>query len=307
MAVPNPTKISLDELIALQVPARTLDLQVRNVRARQAGQHLSAVKGRGMEFSESRVYQPGDDVRNIDWPVTARTGDTHTKLFTEEKERPVLISLDARPGMFFATRGRFKSVLGAEFAALLSWAALQAGDRVGGELFWMGAHREYRPGRGKRSLLHLLQGISQLQPEPSSADPADSMEGAIGRMRQIAHPGSLVCLISDFRGFDRRAESHLVQIARHNRVILVHLYDQLELQLPGQGRFRVAQEQRSISLASGDPKLQQAYTSRYESRVNRLQRLCRQQNLSWLECATDESPLQRLQQVFGRGRRRAHG
>lgn len=259
-----------------------------------------------MEFAESRVYQPGDDVRNIDWPVTARTGDTHTKLFAEEKERPVLIGLDARPAMFFATRGRFKSVLAAEFAAFISWAALQAGDRVGGELFQVGSHREYRPRRGKRSLLHMLQGMTELEPELVT-DETGTMGAPIGRIRQIAHPGSLVCLISDFRGFDARAESQLVQIARHSRVILIHLYDRLELQLPRHGHYRVSQGVRSLSLATDNPRLQQIYADRYVRRTSHLQRLCHQQNITWLDCATDESPLLLLQKVFGRRRRKARG
>lgn len=138
MAAPSPSSLyglvaRLDELITLQ-PGEGLGgfAPGGKVRTHQFGGHRSAFRGRGMEFDEVRAYQPGDDIRTIDWRVTARTGRTHTKLFQEERERPVLLLSDARRAMRFGTRDCFKSVLSARVTALLTWVALAGNDRVGG-------------------------------------------------------------------------------------------------------------------------------------------------------------------------------
>ncbi|MFZ2172135.1 MAG: DUF58 domain-containing protein, partial [Methylococcaceae bacterium] len=127
--------VSLKTLIDLAKPATSLNLHHLSIRSRQSGGYVSRFKGRGMEFDEARLYQPGDDIRSIDWRVTARTGKTHTKVYREERERPVFISVDNRPAMHFATRGVFKSVLAAKLAGLLAWTAQNHGDRIGGQIF----------------------------------------------------------------------------------------------------------------------------------------------------------------------------
>ena len=117
------------------------------------GGYVSPYRGRGMEFEEVRAYQPGDDIRNMDWRVTARTGRPHTKLFREERERPVLFLVDLGPSMAFGTRVAFKSVVAARAAALLAWAARDNGDRIGGIVFAGKRHRELRPAARERGML----------------------------------------------------------------------------------------------------------------------------------------------------------
>ena len=129
--------------------------RVRAVAA--SGGHLSPYKGRGVEFDESRPYQPGDDLRTIDWRVTARTGKPHTKVFREERNRPVFVWLDLRRPMLFATRGAYKGVRAAEMAALIAWSAVANGDRLGGLVFSETQHHELRPALGLRSALRLFQ------------------------------------------------------------------------------------------------------------------------------------------------------
>jgi uncharacterized protein (DUF58 family) len=125
--------VTLDELINLRMQARHLSLHSKHPAMHaMSGNHVSHFKGRGMDYMESRIYQAGDDIRNMDWRVTARTGQPHIKLFQEERQRPVMIMLDYNPGMFFASQGRFKSVVASQAAALLAWSALNNGDRVGG-------------------------------------------------------------------------------------------------------------------------------------------------------------------------------
>ena len=120
----DPAVVSQAGLIRLRDPARHLSLDALRIRARRGGNYLSHFKGRGMEFDEARLYQDGDDPRSIDWRLTARTGRAYTKLFREERERPVFCWVDQRPAMQFATRGVFKSVQAARLSALLGWAAV---------------------------------------------------------------------------------------------------------------------------------------------------------------------------------------
>lgn len=282
-----------------------MSLHARYVRARHGGQYLTQIKGRGMEFDESRPYQPGDDVRNIDWRVTARTGDTHSKLFREERERPVLISVDARSSMFFATRGRFKSVVAAELASLLAWMAHGDGDRVGGEIFNDQQHTEFRPRRGKQNVLRMLQALAGLtDSERNNPGEQGELEMALKRIQRIAHPGSLVCIISDFRGLDAATISRLAQIARHNEIILIQIYDWLEIQLPERGQYSLGTSERVISFNAADKKLKTEYMHNYQSRLDKLQQLSRHYGLTWLQCATDELPLQVIRQVYGKPQRR---
>ncbi len=135
-----------EELIRLRSQASLPGLAPqRRVMTTQTGPYASPFKGRGIDFAEVRAYLPGDDIRNIDWRVTARTGQPHTKLFREERERPVLLLVDLGASMRFGTRVAFKSVLAARAAALLGWAAVGHGDRVGGVVFAGQEHQELRP------------------------------------------------------------------------------------------------------------------------------------------------------------------
>ncbi|HEY6130551.1 MAG TPA: DUF58 domain-containing protein, partial [Halioglobus sp.] len=140
--------VQLNELIALRFPAQQIKLGRRKRALNSlAGPIKSNFRGRGIDFEEVRSYQPGDDIRTIDWRVTARTGSAHTKLFREERERPVMVVIDQRGSMFFGSTHCFKSVLAAQLASLLAWSALHGGDRVGGLVFNDEGHQEIRPRR----------------------------------------------------------------------------------------------------------------------------------------------------------------
>ena len=293
----DPTHISLNELIALSQQAGSLKLQATRIRSTMSGQYLSRIKGRGMEFDESRPYQPGDDVRNIDWRVTARTGNTYTKLFREERERPVFINVDARAPMFFATRGRFKSVVAAELATLLAWTAHRQGDRIGGEIFTESRHTEFRPRRGQQAILHLLKKLSTLE-IPDAAE-SSSLLKPLQRINRIAHPGSLVCLISDFRGLDDAAYVQLTQIARHNELVLIHLYDPLEQELPQQGQYRVSFADQLLNIDTADKRFRRNYAERYMHRLQQLELLSHRYRINLIQCRTDQSPIQVLRSVYG--------
>ena len=250
-----------------------------------------------MEFDESKPYQPGDDVRHLDWRVTARTGKAHSKLFREERERPVFLWVDQRHPMFFATRGKFKSVIAAEIASLLAWSAAYHADRIGGILFSEQIHHELRPKRGKSAVLHLINKlVSYSKPvvNTPTAESATSASQAMLRLRRLVKPCSLVFLLSDFRNFDNVAESHLFQLSRHNDVVLVLIYDQLECELPPPGQYRVSDGQQDIVFNTYNRRLVESYRKQFVERKSRFAALSRTYKMPFLLCLTTDEPLRIL-------------
>lgn len=281
--------VSARSLIELRSAGEALLLPHTRIQAGDSGGYLSPHKGRGVEFEESRPYQPGDDVRNIDWRVTARTGRTHTKLFREERERPVLFSVDFRASMFFATRGAFKSVVAARTAALLAWSSHHHGDRVGGLLFSEDNHRELRPQRGKIAVLRLIRALVEFARwrGPVAPPPVMPLSSPLARLRRVARPGSLVFVISDFRLMDEGVERHLAQLARHNSVVLLAIHDPLEAELPPPGLYRLTDGERDALLDSADARVREHYREQYAGRVAQLHGLCRRYGLSFIPLQTN--------------------
>ncbi len=284
-------RVSLASLINLSQSAAGLHFRHRGVRSAQGGNYLSSFKGRGMEFDETRPYTPGDDIRNMDWRVTARTGKTHTKLFREERERPVFISVDARASMFFATRGSLKSVLAARLAALVAWSTVQHGDRVGGQVFAEDGSREIKPEHGRRTVLRLLQMLAALEPaDGASAHSPHTLDDAMARLFRHARPGSLVFVFSDFRQLSPSGEASLIRLSRHCDLALGFVSDRLERQLPDTGRLRFAYGERELFL-DATPAAAAAHAQAFETRLERVQTLARQHQIRFLNCDTAADPV----------------
>lgn len=284
-------KITLKALINLAQAASKLSLRQPLIKAQQSGGYVSRFKGRGMEFDEARLYQHGDDVRSIDWKVTARRGKPHTKLFREEREKPIFISVDNRPAMHFATRGVFKSVLAAQIAALLAWAAQYQGDRIGGQIFNGGQCLELKPKNGKTGVLRLLNALVNTDYDSTNAVTLDQV---FARLVQHARPGSQVYIISDFRGMDAKAETFLAKLAQHCYVALVMIYDPLEKALPNQGRYRFTDSVKEVVVDAADQQKLLAYQQRFAYHVQYLQTLASKLGLLFLECSTLQDPVQCL-------------
>lgn len=297
-------RVSLQSLLALHEGAEAIALTPRQVRAWAPGGHRSAFKGRGMEFDEVRPYVPGDDVRSIDWRVMARSGKPHTKLFREERERAVLLWVDLRPAMFFATRGAFKAVRAAQTAALLGWSTLREGDRLGALIFDAQRHTELKPKRGRAALVHLL-GRLAADPAWDAPGPRDArtnveaMNQALMRLQRVAQPGSLIVLLSDLSLLDGEGPARLAQLARHNEVLVVPFSDPFETELPPAGLYRVSDGERVVALETGDAKRRAQYRQQYAERTAALQALCRRYGLLWAPLSTAEPPAATLGRLLG--------
>ncbi|MBK6321074.1 DUF58 domain-containing protein [Candidatus Aalborgicola defluviihabitans] len=236
----------LSDLVLLRVAARGLSLNAHHsAMAQLYGGHRSAQRGRGLEFEEVRPYVPGDDARTIDWRVTARRGKPHTKLFREERERPVWIVADLHSGLFFGSKRQFKSAVLLQAAALLAWVAALGGDRVGAIIVDGSAAPHILPPRGREAgVLPILQALIEGQPRAPDAPVQTGLQTALTTLRPLLQPGSLVLLLSDFAQVDPPLQDMLAGIARQNDCRLLWLTDPLERNGLPAGEHRVGLPQR---------------------------------------------------------------
>ena len=299
----SPVSVSQAGLIRLAGPARAIALNVLRVNSLQTGAYVSRFRGRGMEFDESRPYQPGDDPRSIDWRVTARSTTAYTKLFREERERPVLIAVDLRSNMHFATQGCFKSVNASRAAARLSWAAHHRGDRLGGLIFGDTTHRELKPRLGRRAALRfvheLVEHADWVQRDADTRN-EDALTQAMSALRRVSRPGSLVVVISDFAGFSRAAQSYLSSVARHSEVLAVFLSDPLERELPPPGRYRLVSPNDELAIDTYAAPARRDYEHAYEERLEELENFCHRYGVHLMPMSTDDDPVSALQTALGR-------
>ena len=279
------------ELIALGYePLADAIRRGARVATQAAGQRASRFHGRGMEFAEVRAYQPGDDVRTIDWRVTARTGRPHSKLFDEERERPTWLLVDLGPSMRFGTRCAFKSVAAARAAALLAWQAHAAGERVGGSIAAPGLRVELPPGRTRRQLLRFLDALAG-GTAAVGAGASEELATQLGRIQPRLRSGSRVVLVSDFYALDEAFVRALRGLARRCDVTLVHVFDPIECTPPPAGRYRVSDGREIRTVASGRSSAwQRAIARDFETRRNALAELARSGRARRFEVQTTDSP-----------------
>jgi len=280
------------ELIALRPRCHSLRLPMRQAAASAlAGAYRSRFRGRGVDFVESRNYQPGDDIRNMDWRVTARTGRPHTKVFQEERERPVLVVVDASPSLFFGTRTRLKSVAAGQMAAAIAWSAVRRGDRIGGFLFADGGHRELRPAGGRRGAMRLIQGLVDcLGPTRVAPGEVPPLSAALERVRHAVRPGSLVIILSDFFSLDEVCDRHLSRLRQHNDVIGCQVLDAAEHDLPP-GRYPITDGREAAILDTGLSNSRRRYEAMGMEHLSEPRRLFQKHLCGWVTLHTDDDPI----------------
>jgi uncharacterized protein (DUF58 family) len=235
---------------------RRIEIATRRVvNEVMAGQYHSVFKGRGMEFSEVREYLPGDDVRIIDWNVTARTGTPHVKVFHEERELTVILMVDASQSLYFGTRDKTKAELAAELCALLAFSAVQNNDRVGLIIFTDKIERSIPPKKGRRHVLRIIREVLFFKPRGKNTD----ISGALEYLSRIHKRKAVVFLLSDFmaEGYDRA-----ISIAgkRHD-LIAVPLSDPREKQLDPVGLVELedAETGRRMIVDTHDPHTRELF------------------------------------------------
>jgi uncharacterized protein (DUF58 family) len=239
-------RVSLSELIALRSRVARLRLPPRDSRATHVGIQSSRLYGRGMDYAESRAYQPGDDIRRLDWRLTARSGRLHTKLFQEEREGQLLILTDQHASMRFGTRTRFKSVQAARAAALAAWCAVRAGERVGLMTFGGNACLQ-RPRMGTRGALDVCGALAQCDATPT--DHQESLSQAFQRVVKLQQNANRVLLISDGQSADEAARDRMLELMRHTALRVLVVADALELETVAAGHYPIEHHGQRRNLA----------------------------------------------------------
>jgi uncharacterized protein (DUF58 family) len=298
----------LEQLVRLRDAARDVSLLPRQPsQSLLAGRRASKLRGRGMDFEELRAYVPGDDVRRMDWRATVRLGRPYVRSYREERDRPLLLLVDQRAGMFFGSRTKLKSVVAAELAALFAWRALASGDRVGAFLFGDTKSWAFRPARSEAQVQRICEGLVQstralLTPSRSAQDAfAEALRAA---SRLLAHDALLV-VISDYRDLSEEAVVLLRRARAHNDLLLAWITDPLEQSLPDLGALPVTDGRRRLSLPTGDADFRRAFAEEFAAERARFQRFVQRSGGVGFELSSEREPAERLREVLGRGARGA--
>lgn len=276
------------------------------VRSLLSGQRASRLRGRGLDFEELRHYRIGDDVRTIDWKVTNRTGKPHVRIYTEERDRPCFIVVDQRPGMFFGSQWKMKSVVAAEAAALAAWRVLDAADRVGGLVFNDRDLRVSRPQRSESAVLGFFRQIEDYnhalaerrQPE---TDTPLSLTDVLRRTHQLCPHDHLIVLVSDFAGWNDDTTQELRRLAQHNDLVAIHVSDPLERELPQGRSFVVSQDGQQIEADAR--RLGSRYREAFVAEAERIQAELRRHHIPVLpiDAASEVAPQVRTALQTGGG------
>jgi len=279
---------------------RKIEIKTRGLsRHLFTGGYHSAFKGRGMSFSEVRVYQPGDDVRAIDWNVTARTGEAHVKIFEEEREMTVMLLVDVSASSFFGTTGQSKQDVMTEVCAVLAFSAIANNDKVGLLLFTDRVELFIPPQKGRQHTLRIIRELLHLKPAGRGTDVA----GALQYARNVVRKRSVCFLLSDFLSSDFEAPLRI--FSKRHDCIGLHAWDPRERTLPDVGLLRIADSESQATgwVDTTDPDFRRAYTRRFEQRVQALRETFGRAGADFISLPTTDSYVQALLRFF---EKRAH-
>lgn len=263
------------------------------------GEYHSAFKGRGMEFSEVRPYQVGDDIRSIDWNVSARTGETHVKIFEEEREQTLMLVVDVSGSENFGSREKFKREVAAEICAVIAFSAIKNNDKVGMLLFSDQVELYVPPKKGRRHVLRLIRDLFAHK----AGSRGTNLTSALNHVLRVLHRRSIVILVSDF--FDGGYEQVLRAVARRHDAIAVYLQDTREEELPPIGLVHLtdAETGETVVVDTKSDRVRRTFTETARTRRYETMNLLRRARLDSIPVRTDESYVEPLIQFFRRRNR----
>ena len=277
-AADKPTGVyaNLDDLIRIQFKTRDFSfLPQQPVTSILSGRYASRLRGRGLNFEEIRRYLPGDDIRTMDWKVTARTRIPHVRVYTEEKDRAVVLIVDQRINMFFGTRDKLKSVTAAELAALGAWRTVDVGDRVGAVIFNDTELVDVRPQRSQKTIMsilgtvvrmnHALQADAEVEPNP------DMLNRAVEKALQLVPHDALIVMISDYFGVNEQTERLTARMAEHNDVLALLVHDPIRLQ-PAEQQLTVSDGALQMEIDFADKRVREKIVENYRDEQQHITR-----------------------------------
>jgi uncharacterized protein (DUF58 family) len=295
----------LDSLIALQFKARGFTLMhSQPVHSLLFGRRASHVRGRGLDFEELRNYVAGDDVRRIDWRVTARMQKPFVRVYSEERDRPTMLVVDQRINMFFGSRVSMKSVVAVEVSALAAWRVFQQGDRVGALVFNDDRTEEIRMHRSRANVLrildrmadqnHLLRGDSPVQARPGR------LNEVIEAVARLCRHDALIIIASDFDGADQRTRDLLLNLSRSNDVVCCLTYDPLAVKLPAAEQLVVSNGELQVELLLGQEKVRKNILDASDKRIRSILSWQHELGIPVLPISTAEDVAAQLRHLLGR-------
>jgi uncharacterized protein (DUF58 family) len=294
----------LDELIRLQFKVHGVSFLPRQpVQSLLAGRRASRLRGRGLDFEEIRRYIPGDDIRTMDWRVTARTQKPHTRVYTEERDRPVLQVIDQRLGMFFGSQAVMKSVTAAEVAAMAAWRTFSVGDRLGALVFNDREVREIPPHRSRQRVMQILETVVEMNHAlrvDGNVEPNPAMlNRVLERVLHLAKHDYLVAIISDFNGADEGTKNAVTRLAAHNDVIALFIYDPLEARLPSFGKVIVSQGEWQLEVDTGDAQFRKRFSEQFERELKNARDLMLKRGIPVLPIQTAGGVREQFMELLG--------
>ncbi|MBP5344400.1 MAG: DUF58 domain-containing protein [Alphaproteobacteria bacterium] len=294
----SSVEIRLKDLLALKQQAEILSVpQTKKNVYTGVGDMPSPFKSRGLDFQEVRVYQPGDDIRQIDWRVTAKYGKPFTKLYTEEKDRCLFFVCDLRSNMHFASHGDFKSVIVARITAFLAFMAAHKNDRIGAVLLTDEGLHIVPVEKSDTHLMELLHGLV----EPTANTHVESsLYSAFKQLGQLLPSGSFIFVLSDFCDWDEKAKKELAHFSIKNTILLCPVYDALETQLP-KGKFTFSDGEKQLTLDTAKAAFQKKFSNVWAQRMHQLQVAASGQGWGLMPVDTDSDYLALLTHYCMRG------
>jgi uncharacterized protein (DUF58 family) len=291
-------------LVETQYQARGFSFLPRQpVNSLLSGRHGSRLRGRGLNFEEIRRYLPGDDIRQIDWKATVRTRKTQSRVYTEERERSVLLVVDQRITMFFGSVRNMKSVTAAEMAALGAWRVLGQKDRIGAIVFNDSRIAEIRPRRSRATVMQIIQAVLEQNHElnhdgNTRANPGMFNE-ALRRVERLAKHDCLIAIVSDGFGNDGESQQVLTRIARHNDVIFLFVFDPLEAELPDAGTLVFSDGAHELEVDTSNQRLRDRFKATFAERRAEGRKFLLHRQTPVLPLSTDAPVAEQLRQELG--------
>ena len=295
----------LDSLIALQFKARGFTLtHSQPVHSLLFGRRASHVRGRGLDFEELRNYVAGDDVRRIDWRVTARMQKPFVRVYSEERDRPTMLVIDQRINMFFGSRVSMKSVVAAEISALAAWRVFQQGDRIGAFVFNDSNTEEVRMHRSRANVLRILDRIAHQNHLLRGDSPAQARPGRLNEVieaiARICRHDALIIIASDFDGADQRTRDLLLNLSRSNDVVCCLTYDPLAVKLPAAEQLVVSNGELQVELLLGQEKVRKNILDASDKRIRSILSWQHELGIPVLPISTADDVAAQVRHLLGR-------
>ncbi len=296
----SPVTVEQDDLIALKARTRHTALpQTHKPAMARIGETRSPFRTRGLDFQEMRAYQPGDDIRQINWRMTAKYGKPFTKLYTEEKERPVYLLCDMRSRMKFASHGDFKSVVAARMTVFLAWLAERKKDTIHSVLLLPKLIKTRTPESGEQGVFHLIQDVTAAS-VPTQTEPDETtLEQGIAALGRQAASGALIFICSDCHDLSAKAVRELVRLGQKGTVALVRIYDRMEADLPA-GVFPITDGVGRLTVDTTNRQVRQAFKASFEQTEKAIQDAVKRYGWGYLSVQTTDDYIGLLA-AFSRG------